>query len=164
MKLYYWLYVVPELGTRSFFLGSLSAPHSIFSPGSLTLIRSILHSLFAHCSNALRSTSGSLSEKGLNHSSLSINISILKFELNKSLTQAACVIQLYEAYPRAVCEVGVSLVTDPRLWHRDSAKNIRLLEKKISRKLKCKNFFKVDLIMVEISIYRNHNYLSNRLY
>ncbi len=30
----------PELGTRSFFRGSLSAPHSIFSPGSLTLMRS----------------------------------------------------------------------------------------------------------------------------
>jgi hypothetical protein len=29
-----------ELGTRSFFRGSLSAPHSIFSPGSLTLMRS----------------------------------------------------------------------------------------------------------------------------
>jgi hypothetical protein len=29
-----------ELGTRSFFRGSLSAPHSIFSPGSLTLVRS----------------------------------------------------------------------------------------------------------------------------
>jgi hypothetical protein len=30
----------PELGTRSFFQGSLSAPHSIFSSGSLTLMRS----------------------------------------------------------------------------------------------------------------------------
>ncbi len=29
-----------ELGTRSFFRGSLSAPHSIFAPGSLTLMRS----------------------------------------------------------------------------------------------------------------------------
>jgi hypothetical protein len=30
----------PELGTRSFFRSSLSAPHSIFSSGSLTLMRS----------------------------------------------------------------------------------------------------------------------------
>ncbi len=30
-----------ELGTRSFFRGSLSAPHSIFSPGSLTLMSSL---------------------------------------------------------------------------------------------------------------------------
>jgi hypothetical protein len=29
-----------ELGTRSFFRGSLTAPHSIFSLGSLTLMRS----------------------------------------------------------------------------------------------------------------------------
>jgi hypothetical protein len=32
--------VQPELGTRSFFQGSLSAPHSIFSSASLTLMRS----------------------------------------------------------------------------------------------------------------------------
>ncbi len=31
---------ISELGTRSFIRGSLSAPHSIFFPGSLTLMRS----------------------------------------------------------------------------------------------------------------------------
>ncbi len=36
-----------ELGTRSFFRGSLSAPHSIFSPGSLTLIRSFFEFPFS---------------------------------------------------------------------------------------------------------------------
>ncbi len=36
-----------ELGTRSFFRGSLSAPHSIFSPGSLTLTRSFLEFPFS---------------------------------------------------------------------------------------------------------------------
>jgi hypothetical protein len=36
-----------ELGTRSFFRGSLSAPHSIFSHGSLTLMRSFFEFLFS---------------------------------------------------------------------------------------------------------------------
>ena len=36
-----------ELGTRSFFRGSLSAPHSIFSPGSLTLMRSFFEFPFS---------------------------------------------------------------------------------------------------------------------
>jgi hypothetical protein len=40
-------YLHPELGTRSFFRGSLSAPHSIFSPGSLTLMRSFLEFPFS---------------------------------------------------------------------------------------------------------------------
>jgi hypothetical protein len=35
-----WGMVNAELGTRSFFRGSLSAPNSIFFPGSLTLMRS----------------------------------------------------------------------------------------------------------------------------
>jgi hypothetical protein len=35
-----------ELGTRSFVRGSLSAPHSIFSPGSLTLLRSFFEFSF----------------------------------------------------------------------------------------------------------------------
>ncbi len=33
-------YKNPELGTRSIFQSSLSAPHSMFSYGSLTLMRS----------------------------------------------------------------------------------------------------------------------------
>jgi hypothetical protein len=36
-----------ELGTRSFFRGSLSAPHSIFSPGLLTLMRSFFELAFS---------------------------------------------------------------------------------------------------------------------
>ncbi len=36
-----------ELGTRSFFRGSLSAPYSIFSPGSLTLLRSFFEFSFS---------------------------------------------------------------------------------------------------------------------
>jgi hypothetical protein len=36
-----------ELGTRSFFRGSLSAPHSIFSHGSLTLTRSFFEFPFS---------------------------------------------------------------------------------------------------------------------
>jgi hypothetical protein len=36
-----------ELGTRSFFQGSLSAPHSIFSHGSLTLMRSFFEFPFS---------------------------------------------------------------------------------------------------------------------
>jgi hypothetical protein len=36
-----------ELGTRSFIQGSLSAPHSIFSPGSLTLMRSFFEFPFS---------------------------------------------------------------------------------------------------------------------
>jgi hypothetical protein len=36
-----------ELGTRSFFRGSLSAPHSIFYPGSLTLMRSFFEFPFS---------------------------------------------------------------------------------------------------------------------
>jgi hypothetical protein len=36
-----------ELGTRSFFQCSLSAPHSIFSPGSLTLMRSFFEFPFS---------------------------------------------------------------------------------------------------------------------
>ena len=39
--------VVTELGPRSFFRGSLSAPHSIFSPGSLTLLRSFFELPFS---------------------------------------------------------------------------------------------------------------------
>jgi hypothetical protein len=38
---------LPELGTHSFFRGSLSAPHSIFSPGSLTLMRSFFEFPFS---------------------------------------------------------------------------------------------------------------------
>ena len=37
----------PELGTRSFIRGSLSAPHSIFSHGSLTLLRSFFEFPFS---------------------------------------------------------------------------------------------------------------------
>ncbi len=40
-------YKQAELGTRSFFHGSLSAPHSIFSPGSLTLLRSFFEFSFS---------------------------------------------------------------------------------------------------------------------
>jgi hypothetical protein len=36
-----------ELGTRSFFQGSLSAPYSIFSSGSLTLMRSFFEFPFS---------------------------------------------------------------------------------------------------------------------
>ncbi len=41
------VYDYTELGTRSFFQGSLSAPHSIFSCGSLTLMRSFLEFPFS---------------------------------------------------------------------------------------------------------------------
>jgi hypothetical protein len=47
---YLWLIHSPlflELGTRSFFRGSLSAHHSIFSPGSLTLMRSFFEFPFS---------------------------------------------------------------------------------------------------------------------
>jgi hypothetical protein len=37
----------PELGTRSFFRGSLSTPHSIFSPRSLMLMRSFFEFPFS---------------------------------------------------------------------------------------------------------------------
>jgi hypothetical protein len=40
-------YTQAELGTRSFFQGSLSAPHSIFSSGSLTLMRSFFEFPFS---------------------------------------------------------------------------------------------------------------------
>jgi hypothetical protein len=42
-----FIYLFTELGTRSFLRGSLSAPHSIFSPGSLTLMRSFLEFPFS---------------------------------------------------------------------------------------------------------------------
>jgi hypothetical protein len=41
-----------------------------------------------------------------------------------------------------------------------SAKNIRPLEKKFGRNMKCKNFFEVELIIVEISLYGNHTVLQ----
>jgi hypothetical protein len=41
------LYQKAELGTRSFLRGSLSAPHSFFSPGSLTLMRSFFELPFS---------------------------------------------------------------------------------------------------------------------
>jgi hypothetical protein len=40
-------HLLAELDTRSFSLGSLSAPHSIFSPGSLTLTRSFFEFPFS---------------------------------------------------------------------------------------------------------------------
>ncbi len=49
-------------------------------------------SLFARRSNARRSTSGSLSEKGLNHSSLSINLSYIYLSKVLCLSLCHCVI------------------------------------------------------------------------
>jgi hypothetical protein len=43
----YYFHLLSELGTRSFFQGSLSAPHSIFSHGSLTLMRSFFEFPFS---------------------------------------------------------------------------------------------------------------------
>jgi hypothetical protein len=51
--MYSSLLLQSELGTRSFFRGSLFAPHSFFSPGSLTLMRSFFKFPFSLAAQTL---------------------------------------------------------------------------------------------------------------